>query len=594
MNALVPQPRITLSTLALVALAAHAPAAAMGPIFTGPYLPICTETTVSPSIATDGDRIFLDEAVAQENMAVVLRGYRYTDAAPSAAFPQGEGREEVYCGCQRVQIQRGMGEFAGDLPFFNVPDDAPTGDYSVELLPVSATCMSGGIRATCEASQQCVEPSLFVQPSYILSTTERVEFYGNSEDTDDHPAEMTFLIAGTSGTAFGQGGEAEHLVEWTASFPAGGEDSSHLTHADNTRLWASVPLFAGSERDMAVGECREECVGGDDSAEATCLEQCNLNLALGRFNNRVEFAIGGIEYDASPSKWWGVVAGAAAGGLACVGAAELGYPCSGLGGAHGSIGVAAAVGQGINELLEDDDDNLGTASAGASLGSNWGIGSTFGPVDFTGGSGGDLALWHRSRRVAAPRILEYSVRLASVEITDNYEESNCSPPNEVFVNARAELHRGTPSLPGSVRFPSGSGTYSLSEGDTRSFDPIEGSIASGTFTPETAPASPFLYMEVGVWEKDDDNDLMGVGAQTLAIADALNWHFLGEQESTTGGLFVRRVTFPVRFAVNGWAGSDEHCWPWWQAHGITPQAQEGGAIVELEVDLTWLQAPYVN
>src|SRR5688572_32558553 len=69
-----------------------------GPIITGP-IKFCSKTPVKPELATDEQRVYLDNSVAA-NTRAFLRGYRYNDAPPSKSFPQGEGREQTFCGCQ--------------------------------------------------------------------------------------------------------------------------------------------------------------------------------------------------------------------------------------------------------------------------------------------------------------------------------------------------------------------------------------------------------------------------------------------------------------------------------------------------------------
>lgn len=586
---------------AVIGLATSLPVHAMGPIFpTGgqfylppPPPPACTKTQVSPPLATDGQRVYLDTAEAQENMQVLLSGYRYNDAPPTTSFPDGEGREEIYCGCQRVKMETlggGDPEFSTPRPYITVPMDAPTGDYSVEILPASVSCSSGGIRATCDVSQQCKVPSLSVAPSFIVSTTERLDITGNSEETDDHPAEMAFLFTAGAGTTFGDG---ERLVEWTGSFPGGGTGSTHITHADNTTLRARVPLFAGRESLMNVVECREECIGVDDAAEAACIAQCDADQNAGRYNNKMAFGFGGVEYDSSPSKAWGVVAGIAASALVCVGGAEVGLPCDSLVGAGSATAFGTAVAVGVNQLLQDDDDNLGLAEAASNQSANWNVGATFGPLKLDGQDSGDISLYYRNHRVPAPRILNYSVRLKSIKLLDDYEENDCRSPNEVFINARAALHQGESTLPGTIRIPSGNEVFLLAEGETHTFGPTDGVISSRSFTPETAPISPFLYVEVGVWENDKDKDLMGIEADTMFLGQYISAYMDSADDTTSEGYRIRHATFTRVATVHGYAGSDNHCWGW-GAHGWDPQAVEGGARVEYQVDLTWLKAPFIN
>lgn len=546
-----------------------------------PDISPCAGTAVSPELATDGQRVYLDAAEASEGMRVVLTGYRYNDAPPTRTRPAGEGREAVYCGCRRVLMEGGSAEFPS-RPYFVVPDDAPSGDYDLELLPASGDCAAGGIGATCEPAGGCDRPTLSVVPSYIVTTMERLDVDWNSEDDDDNPAEMSFIFAAGSGTAFGDG---ERLVAWGGSFPGEG----HITNADGTTLDAHVPLFVGDESLMNVQECLEECVASRASAEAGCAAQCESDQALGRYSNRMDLGFGGLEVDDDWSaEAWGAVAGVAATVLSCWAAAELGHSCLSWEGGGGALGIGTAVGLGVQQLLQDDDDDLGTASATASHSADWNVGPTFGPVALSGPSG-DIGLYYRTRRLPAPRILDYSVRLVSITVDDSYEEDDCAPPNEVYVHARGQLHQGESSLPGTVRLPDGDAVLSLDEGETYYFGSSEGVIDEMSFTPETAPESPFLYVELGVWEDDSSPDLMGIAAETLPLGDSLSASMDGTDDTTSEGYFVRHATFTRSVSVHGYAGSDNHCWGL-LAHGWDPDAEEGGATLVYEVELTWLKA----
>lgn len=336
----------------------------------------------------------------------------------------------------------------------------------------------------------------------------------NSEDSDDHPAEMQFTFLGNSGAAFGDG---ERLVEWTGGFPAGSEGAGHLTNADQSVLAAAVPLFVGRESLMSASECREECVALPASAEPGCLATCATNESLGRYNDRLEFGIGGVEKDASPSKAWGVIAGIAAGAASCYALSELGGDCLSETGIGTSVGIGTALGKAVNELAEDDDDELGLAEQTLRQSSNdWGIGISFAPLQFGGGEGGDIALDYEMRRIAAPTLIHYSVSLRSITIVEGYEESGCEPPNEIFVHARADFQTGQSQPSGPIRVPEGDGVLSLEEGETAILNAEL--VSSGAFLAENAAESPFLYLETSVWERDEDNDLLGFSSEVIELA----------------------------------------------------------------------------
>jgi hypothetical protein len=553
--------------------------APVGPIIRHP-IKLCRGTAVSPDLATDGQRVYMPAATTLDTR-VMVRGYRYNDAPPTKTRPEGEGKEQIFCGCQRVRLEE-VWDPDGvryTLPFIVVPEGAPTGDYSIQPLAGDGECNSGGLRAVCPDTG-CASTTLSVAPSFITSATQRILFNGNSEDDSDNPSETAFAFAGRSGVPFGDG---DSLVEWSGSFPGGTEGSAHITNADNTNFNVKLPLFVGRESTMREAECREECASKPASGEAACLSTCDANRGL--FNDRLQFAINGVEYDSSPSKWWGYLAGAATTALGCYASYELGIPKKGC---VGSAGFFSTVADTVNGALADDDDNLGASNGEHLAGFDWGIGASIGPIDFAGPTrtNGDLDLFYSNRRTAAPRILAYNVKLKSVKVISDYEESSCGSPNEVFVNARAMLNRGDTQLPGTTRFPA-TGTWSLRAGETQT---VDATIASATFTPETAQVSPWLYVELGVWEDDEDKDLMGLEADTIFLGDVLGGQYTSTTETTAEGFYVRKVKFDRVSRVHGYAGSDNHCWGIW-SHGWNPQAIEGSADITYEVELTWLKAP---
>jgi len=396
---------------------------------------------------------------------------------------------------------------------------------------------------------------------------------------------MQFVFGGTSGTAFGNN---DNLVQWSGGFPGGGPGTSHVTNADHTLLNVKLPLFVGRESEMRASECREECVGLPAARESECTTSCNANQSLGRYNDKIEIGFSGMESDGSPSKAWGVVAGIAAGALTCAAAIKLGHPVAGC---EAAVGVGGYVAGAVNNALSDDDDHLGAVSPITNASPNdWNLGSQqtskLGGPDRTGG---DIDLHYHNQRVGSPRILSYAVRVKSIKVTDDYEESDCSGPADVFLNARAHLHQGQSQMIGSTRLPA-SGNWQIAQGATKTFSPPL-QIGGQTFSSDNAPESPFLYVEIGVWEEDQDPDLMGILADTLMLTDVLGGQYQASEETTSEGGFVRRVKFDRTAVVHGYAGSDNHCWPWWKAHGWNPQAEEGGAIVTYEIELTWLKAP---
>lgn len=566
--------------------------------------PDCTGTKVNPFIATDGQRVFLEPEGLDPNAKVLLTGYRYNGQPPTRSNPLGDGREQIYCGCQRAGTLRVEDVDGGTFRtsrFIRVPNDAPSGNYSLEVLPVTADCSVGGIRAVCNESLSCVNPTLTVAPSYITTTMENLIVNTNAEDDHNNPSEMQFLFSSNSGTAFGDG---ERLVTWSGGFPAGGSGSSHITNADNTSLRARVPLFVGKESQMSAAECREECVSKPGNAEASCTQTCNSNETLGRYNDRLEFAFGGLELDSSPSKAYGVVAGVVTTVAACYVSAQLGDPCgvTGFSGLNsgGAVGIGVAVGAGVNNLLQNDDDNLGTGEASSSLANNdWNVGVSTDSTDLAGQSTGDIVLQHRNQRIASPSILEISVKLNSIKINESYEKNNCTEPNEVFLNARAFLYTGQSGMSSPIRIPAGDDSKKLLEGETWSFGPTEGFLVnSGRLPSENAPDSPFVYVEIGVWELDDSRnqkDLIGIATEIHYLAPVISNYSEAIGGFTEEGFFTREANYSHSARVHGYAGSDNHCLvnnPFGiGANDWDPQAEEGRATVKYDLKVTWLKTP---
>jgi hypothetical protein len=559
----------------------------------------CGGTLVTPDVATDGQKIYFDSANVVRDSRAILTGYRYNDSPRTKGHLKGEGREAIYCGCQRVRIEAapGVDGETTNRPYVVVPSDAPSGEYSIELLPPGGECSRGGIRATCPANA-CRAPSLSVVRSYVVPTMERLHVLNNSEVDDDHPGELAFVIAGSSGTAFGEGSKPSMLVNWSGSFPGGDEGSAHVTNADGSTLRARIPLFVGREMEVSFAECQEECVALPAAFEAQCLQQCTSNNTLGRYNNQVTFAVSGVEYDSSPSKVWGYLAGVGSGALACLATWQLGVPgpdCATKPGAGEAIGIGTAVSKAVNAALEDDDDRLGTAEVMHTTAADpdWITGSELGPVKFQGEKKkGELSLYYTNRRAGAPRILSYRVTLRSLTLDNGYELLDCKPPNEIFVNARAALYQGT-SLPQTKRFPQGKGLLSFTEGQTHGFgDAFVVGEERWESTPDRAPESPFIYVEFGVWENDDSKDLVGIHADTIFLTDILSKAWNPTDEFTPEGFLVRRTKVERSAVVQGFDGSDNNCRAGLsalKAFAWDPKAPRGRARLTYRIDVKWLR-----
>jgi hypothetical protein len=223
-------------------------------------------------------------------------------------------------------------------------------------------------------------------------------------------------------------------------------------------------------------------------------------------------------------------------------------------------------------------------------GFEWGLPTEQGPFTMDGPTrtDGDIDIFLQNYRVGGPRILQYKVTLKSITIERGYEEADCEEPNEIFVHARAFLSDGSRNSKLIPTTRLDNGVWSLRTGERRDFG-AEGILQQKTYSAETAPESPLLYVEIGVWEDDDEKDLLGIHSETTFLADFLGYSDAGVDEVTPEGLFVRRVKDVRSRYVNGFAGSDNHCWDWWDSYIWFPHAPEGKVRITYEVEVTWLK-----
>lgn len=551
----------------------------------------CPLFPITPRIATDGQRVYLN-GVVEEGARVFLSGFRYNDAPPTRRFPGGEGQERVFCGCQRVSLEAFLDPDGGvhTRPYFLVPMNAPSGDYSVEVRSERGDCPAGGVKSdVCPGDLCSASHNLFVAPSYMVTSLNKMNINANTEDGIDHPAEMSFAFSSLSGTPARDGENAVALVNFSGIYPGGVKGSGHLTNADETVVFPQIPLYIGSEYKMINIDCREECSSLPAGREAECLSICQDLVARGRFSDHFEFTFGGAEFDSSPSKWWGYIGGAGAAALGCFLSFKVGHPKEGCK-ASGDLGIATA--NVINDALKDDDDKLGTFSRANNHtlgGFEWGSPAEEGPFKLAGDrDGGNIDLFLQNHRVGGPQILQYSVKLKSLTVVAGYEEASCEEPNEVFLHSRAFLSQGGPLID-TTRFPSASGVWSLNTGETEDFGGTPLVLGQQTFRPEAAAESPLLYVEIGVWENDDEKDLMGLHSQTFFLADLLSTNFNEiVDDITPEGLFVRRAKLRYFAPLHGYSGSDNHCYGIWAVAG-DPNAEKSRVNVEYEIEVTWLK-----
>ena len=568
---------------------------------------------VTPDIATDGQKVYIDDSAVQLGSRVFLAGYRY-NSPPATTHPDllyGEGRERIYCGCQRVEdeevlpfVEEGSG---GTRYFFVVPKDAPSGEYTLRLLPPGGECAPGGIRfENCPPEiGDCLEPSLHITPSYIVSTLEEMKVHGNSEGEFFHPSEMSFTFASLSGKPFaGQGGRVA-LVMFSGSYPGGDPGSGHLTPADGAEVKARLPLFVGNERFMLASECREEALSFPESQEQVKLEQCSNRQAQALFSDHFEIGFSGAEFDADSSTWFDFVVTAGAKALGDY----LGGPVGGT--------LGEKVGNYLTGAGDDDElEHLGEYSFISRYGDEWSGGingpATTNKLGGTSQEGGDIDISVKTRRVGGPRILEWKVTLKSLTVEEGYDEGwpdlPCDQPNEVILHARTFLYseKSEPKLPDTRRHPSGTGYWELRSGQTTNFNDGKGLNLGavrydvGSASESSAPESPLLYIEMGFWETDFGNghqeDLLGLHSETIFLADLLSvpsgWTELSDEIDDHA--FVRRAKSRRYAFLNGFAGSDAECHTFQSpppplTYLRNRNAQEGRIAIQYEVEVTWLK-----
>lgn len=533
------------------------------------------ETSVVPDIATDGQRIYLRTPPLQGENHVVLAGSRYNVSLPKDGLPDGEGRESMYWGCQLLGREQGT-DLEGRQTtrhYFLVPKEAPSGNYVVRLL--SQNCaMPPATPADCAECRML--PTLLVVPSYMVTTVDQLLVTGNSEDDDDNPAELKFFFSSQAGTPRSADTVNFPMVEFSGTYPGGGEGSSHLTNADNTRLHPSLPVLVAGEARVTQSECEEEAVSFPAQEAGRRRAECEEDARNGRFRNRYEYAVNGVEYDDSPSPAWGYIIGIGAVAAKCALTSCLADSAS-------TLALGKVVSDQVNKTLKDEDDKLGVATG--SFDGDVVVDREQAPVRLDGSGNVSIAVSYH--RVGAPKILHHSVTLRSLKVLEGYEVAACREPNEIFVNGRALLYANNTlgsTLGEATRLPAAPGVWSIKQGETRQLGVV---VQDREFPVESAPESPVLYIEFGVWEDDSEKDLMGLHSETIRLADFLSNRNHGEQAVSREGYFTRTVTSQRTFTVHGYTGSDKHC-PGAVGHARAPSAEQGRVELTFDVAVTGL------
>lgn len=552
--------------------------------------------TLYPEIATDNQRVLVFDSLSTlaSDQRVLITGYKYNDSAPTESRPAGEGKERIFCGCRRlasVTVPDPDGVPVTNY-YFLVPGDAPSGEYEIRISAPSGSCPSGGIRQPAACQPEDGRKSiLYVTPAHIVSKLSQVQVNKDLDDDEDLPAEIAFEFFGVSGVPYAGASGGAVLGRFQGAYPGGSKGAGHLTNVGGgTIVTPNVPLYVGPEHKMTASEWREECVSLRTPGETNCLNDLDYHLDHEHFNDTLDVVFGGVEFDKSPSKWWGYLggflAGNAATGLNCL--INPTPACVAAGISPESIDKRKKLAEWINSQLHNDDDRLGTAAL--SFTSPWAVGGA--PPRMTlqepSGEQGNIDFFVMNERLGAPRILRYAVRLDSVTVVEGYERFGCDSPNEMFVNARAFIFDDSAdhTLPATTRFE----IRDLDEGETENFGGQPRIVAERNFNPEDAPASPILYVELGFWEEDDENDLMGIHSVTFRLADFLSTQALGSDEVTPEGYFSRRVKTVIHGSGHGYQGSDDHCSssPW--ATAGDPHRKQGAVDFVYSIEVVWLKS----
>ena len=530
-------------------------------------------------VATDGDEIVIHGDFPSLDYRVVLKGFSF----PNGRLVSGDRvlgeRRLVYCTCViAVRSQRAGpdGELFFALPF-EIPLDAPSGEYEVYVLPDGgASCPTGNVVDTgCLEDDCAVGPmKLFVQPSHIVSLWEELDINNSSEPSGDTPAELLFTFGSQTGEP---DATARFPVQFADSWPGGRVGSQHLTSGAQGFFQPFVPVFAGREVDMERTECEEECLSDPDPArcKAACAE------AARRMNEKLIVSLGGAEFDCLQGcgSIWDEVAGIGVAALGCFVAFKTGDPATGC---AASLTLGGLVDAKLEDIVEDEDDALGSVEIDFTKGAEpfWAVGTRAPPVGLTRT---DIDMGIYNYRLPGLRIVDSRLTLKSVTLIEADDES-CFAPDELFFETRASLGLNG-RLGEATRFPSTEG-LSCAEGQTLDLSAFSLSAGSGA-------DSSVLYVEIGVWDFDgeDEHELIGLHSATYQLGQHLDANAGGITETIVDGRERRQLVMPSSATVTG-INSGERC----DCTGIgacafDPRIPHGIANISYEIQVTWEKYP---
>jgi hypothetical protein len=532
-------------------------------------------------VVTDGEDILILGDFPSPDYRIVLKGFSF----PNGRLISGDRvlgeRRLVYCTCViAVRSTRSGpdGEVFFVLPF-QIPLDAPSGEYEVYVLPDGgASCPDGNaIDTGCLEDDCAVGPlKLFVQPSHIVSLWEELDINNSSEPSGDTPAELLFTFGGQTGEP---DATARFPVQFADSYPGGRVGSQHLTSRAQEFFQPFVPVFSGREADMERIECEEECLSSanPEACRAACAE------AARRMNNNLIVSLGGAEFDCLQGcgSIWDEVAGVGVAALGCFVAIKTGDPATGC---AASLTLGGRVDAKLEDVVEDEDDALGSAEFAVVKGPEpfWAVGTRAPPVGFTRT---DIDVGIFNHRMPALRVVDSRLTLKSVTLVEADDEP-CFAPDELFFETRASLGLNG-RLGESTRFPSTDG-LSCAEGQT-----LDLSASSFTLSAGSGADSSFLYVEIGVWDFDgeDEHELIGLLSTTYRLGERLDAASSGVTEFIVDGREMRRLVVSDRSRVTG-INSGERC----DCSGISacafnPRLPHGIADIDYEIEVTWEKYP---
>lgn len=544
-----------------------------------------------------------------EGAGYVLSGYRYNSQVPTANNPEGVGKDRIHRSCYRIgaPLPGTPGTYAIDLD-----RSLPSGDYRLGIVRSCPQDFQDDLDSeVCESSH-----SFLKTPSYLIATLNRVEVISNSEDPENHPAELRFQFAGFSGVPQISGNSNTARAAISGNYPGGPKGEGHATHADGTDLFPDLPVFVGLQSRLFLSACQKEANSWPMSQALSLASECESDQSDGLFTDHIELGVSAVEFDDSGPTVWDEVAAVHLTALQCavkVSAAAVASGGSGAGAAGfecaaGAAGVYGKIHTFINEILVDnDDDHLGTAKyakqkidgANAFPLTNE-VGD--GPIDFEGG-GNRLKAWFDLQETGGLMLSDYQINLLQTEVIEGYEVfSGCKPPDELVAVVRGM------GLENSV-YPNGT-RVAISADSLDQFGNLDVPITvlKSQFPPRSARETPGVYLEMSFWDDDGEkqSDLLGRVSVTYLWQDLFAGKLNDDPSLATDIRFTESVdargietlsaVAVFRKQAHGYEGSDKACRnpnlssDTVIANGLDMNGERGRVEIVYSIRATWLKA----